>query len=43
MGGEIMKRLKDYENFKMEGYRDPKKFDFIFLFICILIILWRIK
>ena len=25
MGGEIMKRLKDYENFKMEGYRDPKK------------------
>lgn len=25
MGGEIMKRLKDYENFKMEGYRNPKK------------------
>ena len=25
MGGEIMNRLKDYENFKMEGYRDPKK------------------
>ena len=25
MGGEIMKRLKEYENFKMEGYRDPKK------------------
>lgn len=25
MGGEVMKRLKDYENFKMEGYRDPKK------------------
>lgn len=25
MDGEIMKRLKDYENFKMEGYRDPKK------------------
>lgn len=25
MGGEIMKRLKDYENFKLEGYRDPKK------------------
>ena len=25
MGGEIMKRLKDYENFKMEGYREPKK------------------
>ena len=25
MGGEIMKRLKDYENFKMEGYRGPKK------------------
>lgn len=25
MGGEIMRRLKDYENFKMEGYKDPKK------------------
>ena len=25
MGGEIMKRLKDYENFKMEGYKDEKK------------------
>ena len=25
MGGEIMKRLKDYEGFSLEGYRDPKK------------------
>lgn len=25
MGGEIMKRLKEYENFKMEGYRNLKK------------------
>lgn len=25
MGGEIMKRLKDYEGFRMEGYKDPKK------------------
>ena len=25
MGGEVMKRLKDYENFKLEGYRDEKK------------------
>ena len=25
MGGEIMKRLKEYENFKLEGYRDEKK------------------
>lgn len=25
MGGEIMKRLKDYEGFKLEGYRDAKK------------------
>lgn len=25
MAGEIMKRLKDYEGFRMEGYKDPKK------------------
>lgn len=25
MGGEIMKRLKDYENFRLEGYKDEKK------------------
>ena len=25
MAGEIMKRLKDYEGFKLEGYKDPKK------------------
>ena len=25
MGGEIMKRLKDYEGFSLEGYRDSKK------------------
>lgn len=25
MGGEIMKRLKDYKGFKMEGYKDAKK------------------
>jgi hypothetical protein len=25
MGGEIMKRLKDYEGFKLEGYKDDKK------------------
>ena len=25
MGGEIMKRLKDYEGFKLEGYKDHKK------------------
>lgn len=25
MGGAIMKRLKDYEGFKLEGYKDPKK------------------
>lgn len=25
MGGEIMKRLKDYEGFKLEGYKTPKK------------------
>lgn len=25
MGGEIMKRLKDYEGFKLEGYRNEKK------------------
>lgn len=25
MGGEIMKRLKDYEGFRLEGYKDPKK------------------
>lgn len=25
MGGEIMKRLKDYEGFKLEGYKDGKK------------------
>ena len=25
MGGEIMRRLKTYENFKLEGYKDEKK------------------
>jgi superfamily I DNA/RNA helicase len=25
MGGEIMKRLKDYHKFRLEGYRDEKK------------------
>ena len=25
MGGEIMKRLKTYDNFKLEGYKDAKK------------------
>lgn len=25
MGGEIMRRLRDYENFKLEGYKDEKK------------------
>ena len=25
MGGEIMKRLKDYEGFRLEGYKDEKK------------------
>lgn len=25
MGGEIMKRLKDYENYGLEGYKDSKK------------------
>lgn len=25
MGGQIMKRLKDYEGFRMEGYKDDKK------------------
>lgn len=25
MGGQIMKRLKDYEGFKLEGYGNPKK------------------
>lgn len=25
MGGEIMRRLKTYENFKLEGYKDVKK------------------
>ena len=25
MGGQIMKRLKDYQGFALEGYRDPKK------------------
>ena len=25
MGGQIMKRLKDYEGFKLEGYGSPKK------------------
>lgn len=25
MGGEIMKRLKDYEGFRLEGYKDSKK------------------
>lgn len=25
MGGEIMKRLKDYEGFKLDGYRDPRR------------------
>ena len=25
MGGEIMRRLKAYENFKLEGYKDEKK------------------
>ena len=25
MGGEIMKRLKDYEGFRLEGYGNPKK------------------
>lgn len=25
MGGEIMKRLKDYHNFRLEGFRDEKK------------------
>ena len=25
MGGEIMKRLKDYHNFRMEGYKDEQK------------------
>lgn len=25
MGGEIMKRLKDYEGFRIEGYKDEKK------------------
>ena len=25
MAGEIMKRLKDYEGFRMDGYKDPKK------------------
>jgi superfamily I DNA/RNA helicase len=25
MGGQIMKRLKDYEGFKLEGYRDETK------------------
>lgn len=27
MGGEIMKRLKDYEGFKLAGYKDDKKRD----------------